>query len=187
MLINPESQMESPINKVKSRIVPSTKREFKHKNGIVDTIKRRFGLPLPGVVAQGVKDSADGMLLFKVVPHRELWMDGIGIAPAGFMTDGVSLGHQVVNNFLNCSLSDADFPGNLPTGGLWVLRDVNEHSTVIGQESPLVRFQVFFPPVNNLTWPFNIRYNTNIYSYIIVRILMFAHPDYIIPLPPRKT
>ena len=84
------------------------------------------------------------MLLFEVVSHREFWMYGIRVAPAVFLADNVTLGHQVVNNFLDRPLSDTDFPGNLPTGRLWVLCYVNKHSAMIGQESPLVSLQVLY-------------------------------------------
>jgi hypothetical protein len=91
------------------------------------------------------------VLLFQVVPHRQFRVDCIGITPADFMTDSVTLGHQIANNFLNRPLSDVDFPGNLPACSLRVLRNVNEHPSMIGQESPPVRFHVFYSPVNNLT------------------------------------
>ena len=69
-------------------------------------------------------------------------MYGIDIAPAVFLADSITLGDQVVNYFLDRPLSDTDFPGNLPAGSLWVLSYVNQHPSMIGQESPLMSFQV---------------------------------------------
>lgn len=108
--------------------------------------------------------------MFEMVPHRELRMYGIGITPTVFLADSVTFGHQVVNNFLDRPLSDADFPSNLPAGRLWVLSYVNQHSTVIGQESPPVSFQIFYSPKNNLTWTVNNIYNIRKY----IRILLFV-------------
>jgi len=72
-------------------------------------------------------------------------MNRITITPTFSVPGDIPIYLQVGNYLLNCSLSYANFLGNLTSSTLGVLSDINKHPRVVGQECPSPLLQPTLP------------------------------------------
>ena len=115
------------------------------------------------------------MLTFHTMSHQQLGVNSVAVTPTLLVLDNIALHFQVSDYLLNRPFGDPCLLGNLSGRGSQVLGYVSKNPSVVGNECPFSFCNRLCSSTKIIDTGDSILYNTNMYSYVSVRIILYPN------------